>query len=405
MKVSNSTRTRSSACLPLELVNRQYYMTLRQFASQMVLALCLAGFIVLMYALLFDVDVDTILMKARDALPKTVERIKESPWGSIDLLIIMPAVIVATVYAKLFARQRMILDADGICFRSNLPDWLNWLSSDWQARWSDIQSAGILPAHSLQANLPRQILITTSTFEKKLLPAFWTTREEIESGGLFDHIKFRRDAQQGIDDLYKSHVVRYMQESGVELSAADVGDQQASTFTFKLEENPRTIKVLVVLAMLAAYITVDGLLLEESYPSVPLVYEIIWSAMCLAVIVAGIGWLRSANVPWGVGIGLGFVLFFLLYPALYIGSLRVNMLTDKHGLSYYRYSIESGVTLVPELPDLPVITYFDNDPFWNIYMAGKPVEIELRKGGLGIWQFNLGKIREQMGEYHEQHRQ
>lgn len=76
------------------------------------------------------------------------------------------------------------------------------------------------------------------------------------------------------------------------------------------------------------------------------------------------------------------------------------MLTDNTATKLYEYRVEPGIKLIPIDPELPVITYFDRyNSFWDEYLSGKNIRIKVRKGGLGIYQFDVEHVREQMRQY------
>lgn len=309
-----------------------------------------------------------------------------------------------TIFIPMAKRERIVVDSISMTFRSSFPLWIKWIRPDWEILWGEIESVKVVK-NVLATHLPRAVKIYAKGEERQVFPEIWKTIEEATKPIKLSFKQLRKSPETTIKNMMDSVIIKQIQDAGIEIDPGSAG--KVSAMEFAVDKNPYTRAVVILFVALGLYIFIDGVLLHETYPSVPIAYEINWFIISLIAILGTTLWLRSKEVPWGVCAGLGFILLFVLFPALYIGTLRANILTDSDGLKSYYYHVEIGkrFTLVPENPELPDITYFNNGPFWHQFLSGELIKIELRRGGIGIWQFNLEKVYELMRDYDERERE
>lgn len=91
-----------------------------------------------------------------------------------------------------------------------------------------------------------------------------------------------------------------------------------------------------------------------------------------------------------VGIMLGLTVGAAGYPT----SLHLNRLLDGAGLKSYEYRVvlAEPVVFEPVESGLPKIDYFKRTAYWERLGPDARISIQLRRGGFGMWQFNIADI-------------
>jgi len=380
-----------------ELVNSNFYFTKKEILSALLIFTILVAISILgIFAIIGWEGVLEVIENYSPA-EKLSEKWIDDRFDVLSDLIVFFVILIILVIKWLAARQRIYISKEGIYYRADLPGVLRWAYKDWQLKWCDIQTVELVSSRIFQQKVQRTVNIVSGAKEQKIVPGFWKSKEAHGKDKKWWPIKWHLKNENSMEGLLDSIIYKKMKEAGVSINLTEVEDH--STSGFALEKHPRTIAFMWGLAVLGLYIFIDGLAVPEAYPSLPGIYNIVWVSLALVLVIFLINWLKSGKVPWGVSIGLGFLFLLVAYPSFYIVTLRINMLTDAEGLAPYRYRVEQGIRLVPERIDLPVITYFDYSEFWNQYLTGKIIEIELRHGGLGIWQFNLEKVQDAIRDF------
>mgnify|MGYP001595902161 FL=1 len=160
--------------------------------------------------------------------------------------------------------------------------------------------------------------------------------------------------------------------------------------------NLKTLKagIAVVFVTLVAYMIVDTMLSREVFTTEPkrlfpvlVLLGIATSALCVWM-------LRRAESPTREAIMVGVMLGLTVGAAGYPTSLHLNRLLDGAGLKSYEYRVvlAEPVVFEPVESGLPKIDYFKRTAYWERLGPDARISIQLRRGGFGMWQFNIADI-------------
>jgi hypothetical protein len=170
---------------------------------------------------------------------------------------------------------------------------------------------------------------------------------------------------------------------------------------FALEKNRWTLATVIAFFALFVYALLDGLFLNpETYAEPPrfAAYAVAGAVVAIAVF----GLLRRAGAPAGESVALALLTGAALGAALYPGLLRINQLTDRHGLQVHVYEHRGGGHFVPRASGPPPLDLSRYAEYWGKLRAGAGYEFELRRGGLGFYQLNLAPLYAAMREHYRQ---
>ncbi len=158
--------------------------------------------------------------------------------------------------------------------------------------------------------------------------------------------------------------------------------------------HPAGILVAVSIVGAFAYSVAETMLLSETYAA-----GFPWlkvGAIALLGASAGLLVVRKVPLPGREKVALPILLGVAAGFAAYPGLLRINMLTDDDGLRSEAFRQAEDLRLVPLKENLPVIRAPRYDHYWRTFETGRIHEIEIRKGGLGFYQYDRAPIETAM---------
>jgi|SRR5690242_10087515 len=294
--------------------------------------------------------------------------------------------------------ERLHLDMVGIRYLSPLPMLVRVLRPDWSLQWSQVREMRIVvPKAMFHPNLI-MIEIDAGPIKRKLQALHWA----VDASGaesvpwrerFFSGFRPTREKDKALQQIEQSSIVRYAREAGVSVTTTDRGAPSG----FSLEKHRHALVASVLVLALLCYAVVDLAVNEEIHAvQPPLVLFILAGA--LADLVATV-WLGVTGVPRAETLGVALLLGAAVGVALYPGSLRLNQMTDSEGLRTYEYRLTEYVVFSPSAPLLPVLRFPADADYWGQFKLGTTHSFELRKGGLGFYQVNMGPVHDKMREY------
>lgn len=322
---------------------------------------------------------------------KVVERGITNIFG-FDLL---QGLVGMLVLLFMIARQRvsrLMVSAQGIELRID-NRFVRWFVHPWRLGWSQVSEVvlrGPMAAHTVlefhvKGGKPR-----------KLNVADWVRPEMLNGGGLsLLRMTYKQPSPQ------ESSLILVL--AGYGIHVVDQIGADTARLGFALEKNLYSRIGLAILTVLAAYAFVDGIVaVDEAYAGdAPLPAFLVAGAL---VAIAAIVLLARAGVPSAESVGLGALIGVAFGLALYPATLRVNALSDAAGLGQYEYVLKSGAMLHPKVEGPPVLQAPLSLEFWAAQRIGSIWSIELRHGGLGLWQYRRDPLLEHIRDYHERAR-
>ncbi|BCR05532.1 hypothetical protein DESUT3_26010 [Desulfuromonas versatilis] len=171
---------------------------------------------------------------------------------------------------------------------------------------------------------------------------------------------------------------------------------------FDLGKDKAAIMAMATMALLALYAFTDGAFISEGYAGRPAFLYMAAGGFCL--LMASFLLLMLGRVPTPEAVTLAMLIGISASLALYPGLLRVNQLTDKVGLQYYRYIYAGDNILSPVNVGPPELEIRNDYGYWESFPTDHVFDIGLRKGGLGFYQINLEPIYDDMGDFYQKRR-
>jgi hypothetical protein len=300
-------------------------------------------------------------------------------------------VIAAAWYmVRVVRHERLTLDRGGIRYQSPLAGPFAGLQPSWSHSWAQIRSAEITLPWMANPNLLSIVLDVVTA--KRRIVGQWVPLD----GPPQDLIPLslrRPGADEVLRRVHQSPLVEYMQRMGVkvEVNAKARGG-------FVLESNRAALSVTVAVVALLLYAVADFAFNTESYAEKPQLQVFILGG--IAVFVASAALLRLARVPGAESVGLGFLLGVAVGVASYPGALRLNQLTDRHGLQAHEYRMKEVAVWEPRDAALPTLRFSDFLEYWDQFKPGAQREFLLRRGALGFFQVEMAPVREEMKAYY-----
>lgn len=299
------------------------------------------------------------------------------------------------VLVFMLARQRvsrLMVSAQGIELRID-NQLVRWFVKPWRLGWSQVSEVVLHGPLAAQAVFEFRVKGGKS---RKLNVADWVRPEALDGGGLFP-----LRILQGQPSPQDSTLMLVL--AGYGINVVDQTGADAARRGFALEKNRYSRVGLVILVILAAYAVTDGIVaVDEAYAGdAPLPAFLVAGAL---VTMAAIVLLARAGVPAAESVGLGVLIGVAFGLALYPATLRVNALSDAAGLAQYEYVLKSGAMLHPQVEGPPVLQAPLSMEFWAAQRIGSTWRIELRYGGLGLWQYRRDPLLEYIRDYYDRAR-
>jgi WD40 repeat protein len=311
-------------------------------------------------------------------------------------------------------RERLILDADGIHYQSNLPWFLQGFLSttvrDWSAQWTDITAivlkSAAMPLGGSQIPIGRGPQFIAIGFHIGLryhetFVCQWVTESETE-----EFFKSPREQQwpSSIPEPVKTALqdcplIHYLFEKGLKIEVDPKLSVKKPFYQsdFALESNPYGLAAATFFFLLIAYTVFDLMFfLTETYTEGPMYYVYFFSGVGMAVFQMAM--LMSAKVPKRESVIVALLVGGAFTVASHPGMLRFNQLTDTEGLKPYQYELQSDLSFEPVTDKTLPRLYLGDEEFWSTFEFGSIHEFELRKGALDFYQINLIPIEQLKAE-------
>lgn len=168
---------------------------------------------------------------------------------------------------------------------------------------------------------------------------------------------------------------------------------------FDLARNRLALGCMILMAVLALYALIDGVLLPGDHYAATTPYLGLAATGLLMTAVA-VAVLRRAAIPASESAGLAILLGVCMALAASPGILRLNALTDTDGGRHYMYTLTANGTLEPVKDDLPVLKQPIDAGFWRAQTVGSRWRFEMRKGMFGFWQYNSRPLMDDIRLYY-----
>lgn len=286
--------------------------------------------------------------------------------------------------------QRIVISKEGLRFSSQLPRWAKVFQPDWSYPWEEIT----LRPWRDRIDMPTQAILVIESERKRhrvpLLgwyPADAASQATIRTASN-DFFTFKTLRKATDDALASSPLLNALKAHGVTLDPAKpvVDDLARSGGGIAL-----------------AGVTIGGLMYavgdllfqgEEYLDATPWPWVILAGvvAACAAVVIT---WRSRLNLAERLILPLlvGGAISFAAVP----GILRLNALTASTPSRPVVFEQQPDLSLVPvSAPGVPAFRPDRYDWYWLGFDAGHMHTLKVRKGGLGLWTYDLADLRDQM---------
>lgn len=291
--------------------------------------------------------------------------------------------------------ERLILSPNGIQYISPAPPLFKRYKPDWSIAWHQINKAELGTMMSRFYSPDVVFLTFTTTADKRrIIPTHWVGPETYSWPFFQFKSIFKTPSRDEIlKSVMASEVVRYLSMCVPQLTL-NTNLSQAETYT-SLEKNPHGRIATGMIFLLVTYAIIDYVIGPESYIDAHTsLLHIHVSAGLVGATLSAI-WLHKSTLVIGEKVGLAILIGLLIYVAMVPGALRINALTDDNGLVAYDYYVTqdtNSVVLRPVVEGMPTIDYFAKNDFWKKFGKDDTYPVQIRKGGLGFYQFNSAII-------------
>lgn len=299
--------------------------------------------------------------------------------------------------------ERLTLSPEGIQYTSPLPQSLKRLRPDWSLSWQQVEKTELGMNGKIQN--PEFVLLTFmyGTKKRRVFPTRWVNPASYSAPTLRFNFTFKIPAR---DDILKSalatEIVRYISRNVPTITVvANLTQTEAIT---SLEKNPHGRIAMGIIFLLILYAVIDFVIGSESYIDEPsTLMHLYIAAGIIGTILSAIGLYKSTLAAAEKG-GLAILIGVVVSAAMLPGALRINALTDSNGLVAYDYYVKQdqrSVVLQPVVAGMPSIDYFAANKFWGKFGKDDTYPVQIRKGGLGFYQFNSSIIVDDIHNYHD----
>ncbi len=323
--------------------------------------------------------------------------------NSAQFLLVLGILALQLAWVRRAARlERLVLSPDGIRYISPLPQRLKWICPDVLLPWGEISSAELSIPKGVARKLEFVILSFKSDAKtKNISPLRWVNPDTYiapaKSWWKFEPSRFRQEEQDLVNAVSASEVVRYVTRHIPRL-AIDPRLTEATTMT-ALEHDRHGRVAIAIIVLLFAYMFFDFVLGPESYVDKPTALVHLYAiAGIVGAVLSGI-WLSKSSLKAPEKAGLAILLGVITSVAMLPGALRINTLLDTQGLVTYdcRVVLEGQrVILKPFAAEVPAVSYFARNEYWEKLNKDDVYQVRIRKGLLGFYQFDSVSIIERM---------
>jgi hypothetical protein len=328
----------------------------------------------------------------------------EKKWfhAGLNSLMLLALLLQAIYMFRAKRHERLILTREGISYRSPMPGFLQAIQPGWSLRWDQIRSASLTVMPMRVGPQGPVLALKGHGKQRKIAPLLWVNPVQFaETSPLREWRRLIGARPYTIDAaIDETPVMQYIAKAAPDLRI-ERGENVAG-MSFALERSPRALAVVVAFFVFAAYAMIDGLFLRsEVYASAP--FYLVYFLLAIVVGVIAGRWLRNNSVPMLESTVLAVMLGLAAGAAAYPGALRVNALTDTAGFQTYEYVRTADGSYRPPQPDLPRLILSGYPEYWGRFAEGSIYRFQLRKGGLGFYQLNMGPVRIAMRQYYLRH--
>ena len=387
----------------VSLVNRQHHTRRDQQALWLILSVAVLLLMAAVFIKVFDLPLDPAAWEWGKVVGKFRTKLAESPWETLYLLLPLLLGVIQAIFAGFNRRSRLVLSERGVEFSSGWPVWLQWFQPSWRIAWSELETVCPSTSNTLGVAVPGAIELITPQQTRRVLPYRWIDPNEPETEGWRERmaVSTGADTAKLILAMDRSLFINYLRDAGITVDLETIAEGTPKQFA--LESNVHTRAAMVILAILALYVLIDVFVLPETYADFNGSFTVVYTVLGLATAAAAFGWLMATRVPMPESITLALLIGLVIGLACYPAALRLNMLTDPHGLQDTPYYVNNDdprvVRLVPAGQGLPTIEYFKRVPYWTKFDKGDIFTVKLRKGMLGFYQFHQKSIIEDIRRF------
>ena len=305
-------------------------------------------------------------------------------------LLLLAAIALAAFEKYRAKHDRLYLSDEGIRYRSRFP----WLVSSWALRWDELRAVKLHTRLTGRIRAQTAVLsLETAQHRYRVRPFDWLAADE----PLSPRTLFLRGKNRG-DPLDELPLMRYLHERGVVPTSA-AGTNVAN---FALEHNPRAAAAALAIVAVLIYAFADMVANSEAYLVRPPYWAFAGGGVLAAALV--LPWLRRGQVPRAVAAGLAAMLALVVGIALFPFLLRVNQLTDTHGLQPHAYTFTppGGFAAVDaHMPDIELTRF---ETYWEKLRPGTLRLFSIRRGGLGFYQIDLAPLYDEIRQHNNRRR-
>lgn len=342
-------------------------------------------------------------LEPREVWQKLKEKIAEKPIGfSLNALVLVLGLL-QIVFMKFYHKEaKLIISRLGIEHHSGKYSLFSSEKS-WRASWGEIKSLKFQFKQSIWSPFQSADLIVDLGVRQHTIETFkWGDINDPNFDLYNPQNTMSSDKDKTISKLQFHPLYLYLQKLDKAPAIPDLGSKQAARFN--LFSGASSMSVVVVLFVIILYAIVDSIILNESY-----IEGALWEWHVAFGIVAGLlsfFLLKLSHVPVTESVTVSVLLVVAIVFALYPGVLRINQLTDSQGLVRYEYVKRSSFLYEApknaDLPPLQLSEFADFHEYWQQFAVGSTYQFELRRGGLGFYQYNQQPIRKAMKAYYRQ---
>lgn len=286
--------------------------------------------------------------------------------------------------------DRLYLSDEGIRYHSRFP----WLVSSWALRWDELRAVKLHTRLDGRIRTQTAVLaFETAQRSYRVRPFDWLTAD----APLSPRRLFLREKYSG-DPLDELPLVRYLRERGV-VPVSAAGTEIAN---FALERNPRAAAAAIAIIAVLLYAFADIVANSETYLMAPPYW-----AFALGGALAGVlafPWLRRGHVPAAVNGGLAAMLALVVAVAMFPLLLRINQVTDRHGLQSFAYTFMPPGAFAATDAHMPDIELARFNTYWEELKPGALRMFSIRRGGLGFYQIDLAPLYEEIRQHNNRRR-
>lgn len=174
---------------------------------------------------------------------------------------------------------------------------------------------------------------------------------------------------------------------------------------FDMAKNPASRKLLLALAAGVVFFFVEIFGMQD-YAYVGGTPDGLTQGLAILAGVAGLAagiWLFRRRVPLAESIVMAFLCLLVSGGVGYFLTLHLNDATDLSPVAESVYLLQADKSLHPQQAGLPVLRFPEEHEYWQNQPLNSQHVFVLRRGMLGVWQFNQTLYVEKLRVYFDRH--